>query len=60
VSFAQRIPQMPWYKAVNKALEGREWIADIGLLVVVGLSVLLLLRGDRLQRMAWFVYLVSP
>lgn len=54
------LPSMPWYKALNKKLEGSEWLINAGLLVIVVISLVLILRGDRLSRAAWLVYLVSP
>jgi hypothetical protein len=50
----------PWYAAINKKLEGSEWLVNTGLLVIVVISLVLILRGDRLSRAAWLVYLVSP
>ncbi len=49
----------PWYATINKKLEGSEWIVNTGLLVIVAISLVLIVRGDRLSRTAWFVYLVS-
>lgn len=54
------VPKMPWYKAINDKLEGHEWWINAGIVVVIVLSVLLLVRGDRLSRAAWFIYLISP
>lgn len=54
------IPSMPWYKAINKKLEGREWLINAGIVAVVLISILLIMRGDRVSRAAWLVYLVSP
>ncbi len=54
------IPNMPWYKALNSRLEGSEWFVNAGIVAVITLSVFLLLRGDRITKTAWFVYLISP
>lgn len=54
------LPQMPWYKAINDKLEGHEWLINVGLLIIITISLVLILRGDRLSRAAWLVYLVSP
>jgi len=52
---------MPWYKALNDKLEGEpEWVVNVGLLIIVAVSLWLILRGDRLSRTAWFIYLLSP
>jgi hypothetical protein len=50
----------PWYKALNAKLEGKEWLVNALLLSIILISIVLLLRGDRLSRTAWLVYLVSP
>jgi hypothetical protein len=50
----------PWYAAINSKLEEHEWWINAGLLIIVAISVILILRGDRLSRAAWLVYLVSP
>jgi hypothetical protein len=54
------LPKMPWYKAINDKLEGHEWWINAGLLVIAAISIYLVLRGDRLARAAWLVYLISP
>lgn len=50
----------PWYAAVNKRLEGTEWLVNTGLIIIIAISLVLIFRGDRLSRTAWLVYLVSP
>ena len=54
------IPKPPWYGAVNKKLEGLEWLVDALLIAIIVISLILLLRGDRLSKTAFLVYLVSP
>lgn len=54
------LPTMPWYKALNKRLEGSEWLVNAGIVAVIALSAMLLLRADRVAKTAWFVYLISP
>lgn len=54
------LPKMPWYKAINDKLEGHEWWINALLLAIVAISIVLIVRGDRLSRAAWLVYLVSP
>lgn len=54
------LPKMPWYKAINDKLEGHEWWINAMLIAIVAISILLIVRGDRLSRAAWLVYLVSP
>ena len=53
-------PEMPWYKALNDKLEGAEWLVNALLAGIAILCVVMLLRGDRLSRTAFLVYLVSP
>ena len=50
----------PWYAYLNKKLEGAEWAINVGLLIIIVVSLLLIFRGDRLSRTAWLVYLISP
>ena len=50
----------PWYAYLNKKLEGSEWIVNTGLIIVIVIALVLLLRGDRLSRTAFFIYLISP
>ena len=54
------IPIMPWYKALNTKLEEHEWWINTGLVIIIAISVILIVRGDKLSRAAWLVYLVSP
>ena len=54
------LPSMPWYKALNEKLEGYEWAVNVGLLIIIAVSLALIMRGDRLSRTAWLVYLISP
>lgn len=54
------LPRMPWYKAINDKLEGREWLINAGLVAIVAISLVLIARGDKVSRAAWLVYLVSP
>lgn len=50
----------PWYKALNQKLEGAEWLVNALLIGIIVVSVILILRGDKLAKSAWLVYLVSP
>ncbi len=54
------LPKMPWYKALNDKLEGHEWLISALILSIIAISVLVLLRGDRVAKTAWLVYLISP
>ena len=54
------LPTMPWYKAINDKLEGAQWLINVGLVIIIAISVMLILRGDRVSRAAWLVYLISP
>jgi hypothetical protein len=54
------IPVPPWYKPLNEKLAGVEWLADALLIVVIVLCVILLIRGDRIAKTAFVVYLISP
>lgn len=54
------IPEMPWYKAINKKLEGSEWLVSALLVTIVVLIIILLIRGDRVAKTAFLVYLISP
>ena len=54
------IPKPPWYKAIDKKLEGAEWLVNALLIGIIVVSVILLVRGDRVTKTAWLVYLVSP
>jgi hypothetical protein len=54
------IPKPPWYGAIDKKLKGAEWLVNALLIGIILISIVLLLRGDRLTRTAWLVYLVSP
>lgn len=50
----------PWYKKLNEMLLPVQPVVIVGLVLVVLVSVVLLVKGDKVQRTAWFVYLVSP
>ena len=52
--------KMPWYAWLNKKLEGSEWVINPLIIAIVIISAVLLVRGDRVTRTAWLVYLVSP
>lgn len=54
------IPKPPWYGAVDKKLKEAEWLINPMLIGIIVISLLLLLRGDRVSRTAWLVYLISP
>ena len=50
----------PWYAVINTKLEEHEWWINTGLVIIIAISVILILRGDRLSRAAWLVYLIAP
>ncbi len=54
------LPNMPWYKALNDKLEGSEWLVNALLIGIIVLCIVILVKGDRVSRTAWLVYLVSP
>lgn len=54
------LPKMPWYKAINDKLEGHEWIINAGLIAIVVITLVLIMRGDRISRAGWLIYLISP
>lgn len=51
---------MPWYDALNAKLTPLQPLVILGLAVIVGLSVYFILKGDKVARTAFFVYLISP
>lgn len=51
---------MPWYKKLNNILLPVQPIVIAGLVLVVLVSILAIMKGDKVQRTAWFIYLVSP
>ena len=53
-------PVPPWYKPLNQKLERLEWLVNALLIIIIVLCVVALVRGDRLQKTAFLVYLVSP
>jgi hypothetical protein len=55
-----KLPTMPWYSAINKKLEGVEWLVNALLIGIIVVSIVMLVRGDRVAKTAWFVYLISP
>jgi hypothetical protein len=55
-----KFPIPPWYKPLNEKLKGAEWLVNATLVVIIALCIILLLRGDRLTKTAFLVYLVSP
>jgi hypothetical protein len=55
-----KLPIPPWYKPLNQKLEGVEWLVNASLLVIIAICIFLLVRGDRLAKTAFLVYLVSP
>ena len=54
------MPKPPWYGTLERKLEGVEWLTDAILIGIICVSVYLLLKGDRVLKTAWAVYLVSP
>lgn len=55
-----KLPVPPWYKPLNEKLERVEWLVDVTLIIIIVLCIVALLRGDRLQKTAFLVYLISP
>jgi hypothetical protein len=54
------IPEMPWYKDMEKALRPLDPYTRIILLAMAGITVWVAWKGDAMARTAWIVYLVSP
>ena len=55
-----KIPKPPWYSWVDKKLESVEGLTDVVLLGIIVISVFLLIKGDRVAKTAWVVYVISP
>jgi hypothetical protein len=55
-----KFPVPPWYKPLNDKLGEVEWLVNALLIIIIVLCVIALVRGDRLQKTAFLVYLVSP
>lgn len=55
-----QIPKPPWYGYLNNKLEGSEWLVDALLVGIIVVSAYLLFKGDRVLKLGWLVYLVSP
>jgi hypothetical protein len=55
-----KLPVPPWYKPINQKLEGIEWLVNALLITIAILCIVAVVRGDRLQKTAFLVYLVSP
>lgn len=53
-------PVPPWYKPLNDKLKGVEWLVDLLLIAIIVISILALLRGNRVTKTAILVYLASP
>lgn len=54
------IPKPPWYDWTNRKLEGSEWLVNLILIGIIAISLLALVRADRVTKTAWAVYLISP
>lgn len=54
----RRLP--PWYDSANHKLEGYEWAIDWLLIGVILITVLLLIKGDRVMKSTWLVYVALP
>jgi hypothetical protein len=55
-----KLPVPPWYKPINDKLAGVEWLVDAILIITIFLCIIALVKGDRLTKTAFVVYLVSP
>lgn len=55
-----RIPKPPWYNWVDKKLASVEGLVDVVLLAIIVISVILLIKGDRVAKTTWVVYVISP
>jgi len=58
IDYKEHLP--PWYKWANRKLEGSEWLVDWALLAVIAITILLLVKGDRVMKTTWLVYLALP
>ena len=54
------IPKPPWYRAFEKGLEGKDGLVTAALIVIIVITILLILKGDRVQKLVWAAYLISP
>ncbi len=54
------LPTPPWYKPLNEKLKTYEWLVDALLVVVIVVSILALVKGDRIAKTGLLVYLISP
>ena len=48
------------YKRIEKELMPTQWLVIVGLLVIIGISGYLIVKGDNVKRTAWLVYLFMP
>lgn len=55
-----RIPKPPWYDYLNKRLEGSDWLVNAILITIIIVSVVMMIRNDRVAKTSWAVYLMSP
>lgn len=55
-----KLPKPPWYNWVNKKLSSVEGLTNVVLIGIVVISIFLILKGDRVAKTAWVVYLISP
>lgn len=52
--------ELPWYKALERALSPIEGHETAALLALAGITVVIALKGDAVTKLAWLVYLISP
>lgn len=50
----------PWYRWLEERLEPLQGAVVVLLLLVIGVSVYLIVRGPNWARTVWLVYLLSP
>lgn len=54
------IPKLPWYNKLESVVAPTEDAANLALLFLIVVSILILIKGSPLIKVAWVVYLVSP
>ena len=53
------LPQMPWYKELEKRIVPTEQAANVLLVLLIAITLAILLWGSPLMKAAWAIYLVS-
>lgn len=54
------LPQLPWYKSLEKKIAPTEKAANIVLVLIAMITIGILLWGSPLFKAAWAVYVLSP